>query len=284
MKRATPFAALGAVAAIVAGSACGGDDVGEAILEQAIENESGDEVDLDLDGLFDEDGDFSMAVDVDGDGEPDSIEFDVDEDGNFTVDGDFDGDGEIDTVEFDSDGDGGGTMTFDDIDGESGSIEIDVADDGDGDSSMTIETENGESGTFEVETDGDGNETVTIETGDGEESIEINSTDELPDDWPSEVPRPDGIDIDSVIDFGGDGVAEIFVSGSVEDGFAWFDDYVARLQAAGFEEQFAGRTDDGATGAYGDDSIGQTSISVTVTTDAAPGSSGFFVSVGLLSG
>ena len=100
----TTIAGLAASAALVAG--CGGDKLTEFGIEQAIERQSGEDVDLDFSG----DG-FSVSTD-EGD-----FSIDFDEDGNFSFDSE---DGSA-TGNFDVDG---GSITFDSDEG-SGVISLD---------------------------------------------------------------------------------------------------------------------------------------------------------------
>lgn len=250
MLRRTPLAALGALTLVLVATGCGDDDggLGASAVEELIEEGLGDDVDIDLDG----DGGFSVAVDVDGDGEPDSIDIDVGEDGDISIDGDLDGDGEVDSVEFDSDGEGGGELTFDDIDGESGSIEIDA----DGD---------------------DGS--VSIEGGDGDESIEFDSTTELPDDWPTDIPRPDGLAIENATSIGGSGSLQLFIAGRVDE-LAWADAYGSALEAAGYDEVFRTEAGGAITATYGDSSSDQPVVNVSVADDA---DGGFYATVTVVS-
>lgn len=117
------FAATLAVVILLLG-ACGGDGVSETLIEQAIERESGEDIDFDLDG----DGGFSF--------ETDEGSFQLNEDGSFTIVGE---DGEVITGETNNEGDvtiesEDGTSTFS-SDSESGEV--------------TFESE-GESGSFKT--------------------------------------------------------------------------------------------------------------------------------------
>ena len=109
----------GATLALVA-TGCSGEDATESIIEQAIENESGEDVDIDFG-----DGGFSV--------ESEDGSFSLDEDGNLVIIGE---DGEEITGTFDDEG-----FTIEGEDGEeiTGSFDDGGGDDG----SFTLETDEG---------------------------------------------------------------------------------------------------------------------------------------------
>jgi hypothetical protein len=118
-----------------------------------------------------------------------------------------------------------------DIDSDDGSFSIQTED-----GSMTVD----ENGNFVV-TDADGSViTGNADSESGEFSIESEdgsfssgSTSELPDEWPSDVPEPDGLAITSafvVADGENDGIS---VTGGI-DGDGFLEDYGRSLEAAGF--------------------------------------------------
>ena len=154
-------------AAVVAGitflAGCG--DSAENGIEEAIERQSGGDVDVDLDS----DGGFSIQTE-DG-------SMTIDEDGNFVITDD-----------------NGETIT-----GQAG------ADDGE----------------FNVESD------------DG--SFSAGATTELPDDWPTAIPEPDGLAVSGASVIGSDTERVITVSGSV-DGDGFVDSYGTALESAGFTQ------------------------------------------------
>lgn len=222
---------LAATTAIIAltATACGDSSSSqEAALEQLIESESGQEIDLDLDG----DGGFTLQTDEGG------FSIEVDDEGNVVFDSD-EGSGT-----FDVDGDTGGTFEFDGEDG-SGSVQVDE------DGSFVVTDESGEVVTGQ--SDGDGGFTVTGEDGDtmvtdidGDSGSVVISSDDgstfesgpgIPDQWPSDIPQPVGL-TDATGTFMGDATSmNVVVAGTPEgDPVAYLEDYVAQLAAAGFSE------------------------------------------------
>jgi hypothetical protein len=125
---------------------------------------------------------------------------------------------------------GGGDVELD-LDGESFSIETE-------DGRMTVD----ENGNFVV-TDADGNvvtgeadpETgdVNVESEDG--SFSTGSTTELPEEWPADVPEPDGLSIANATVIGSDTEQTISVGGSVS-GEEFVESYGSALESAGFTE------------------------------------------------
>lgn len=108
----------------------------------------------------------------------------------------IEGDGEV-NIDLDDLEDGNVTIEVEGADGEEGTIEFDTE-------SGTIEIEGveGEDATIDFDA-GDGEDaTVEFESEDGEGSFSLNA--DLPEDWPSEFPLPDGV--------------EIVASGSFDDG------------------------------------------------------------------
>lgn len=142
-----------------------------------------------------------------------------------------------------------------------GALDIDV---GDGEFSVESEDGNvriGEDGEFSV-TDDQGNEVTgdlgadgdgfSVESDDGRVSVE--STDELPDDWPAEVPTPDGLAIDTVTVADNSDALNLTVTGTVDgDTTAWIEGYGEQLQDAGFAQNTFNRTGDDASGFYQSD-------------------------------
>lgn len=207
----TPTRTLAATAAVLAltATACGGGESGqEAALERLIENESGQDIDLDIDG----DGGFSVQS----------------EDGEFSIDIDGEGNVVFDTGDgsgtFDADGDTGGTLEFD---GEDGSGSVDV----DGDGSFTVTDEDGDTIVSEIDPD-DGS--VVVQSEDGST---FESGSEIPSQWPSDIPQPEGL-TDVTGTFMGDAsIMNIVTAGTPPgDPAAYLEAYVASLVAAGFTE------------------------------------------------
>lgn len=208
MTRTHTFAAAAAVLTLTA-TACGATESGqEAVLERLIENESGQDIDLDIDGdggfsVQSEDGEFS--IDIDGEG---NVVFDS-EDGSGT---------------FDADGDTGGTLEFEGEDG-SGSLDID------GDGGFTITDENGDTVVSEIDAD-DGS--VVVQSDDGST---FESGPSIPSQWPADIPQPEGLS-DVTGTFMGDATTMNIVTAGTPPGdpTAYLESYVASLVAAGFSE------------------------------------------------
>lgn len=158
-------AVLAATLALTA-AACGGG--AEEGIEQLIENETGEDVELDLDG----DGGFSV--------ETEEGSFSVDEEGNIVIEG---RDGEVTTGNIDA-----------------------------------------EDGSFSMESEG------------GDEFSMNTDQGELPEDWPSEVPVPEGFEILSGSSFTSGEDQFLSVLGEASDGPSWLAEYGAALESAGFSE------------------------------------------------
>ncbi len=196
----------GAVA--IAASGCGRliERATEEAVEQAIEADSGEDVEIDF-----SDGEIRVESD-EGD-----ITFSADENG-VQIDG-TDADGN----DFSVDADESGV----DIESEDGtSLEID--DDG----TFVATDEDGE--TITGEADEDGNFTV-----EGEDGETVFSTSEgLPEQWPDDVPEPEGLsDITGTYFADGEDLS-IVVTGTTSAGVRdVLDSYAERLADAGFEEE-----------------------------------------------
>jgi hypothetical protein len=123
-----------------------------------------------------------------------------------------------------------------------GDVDLDLGGDG-----FSIETEDGsmtvdEDGNFVI-TDADGNvvtgeadsETgdVVVESEDG--SFSTGATTELPDEWPSDVPEPNGLSIANATVIGSDTERTISVGGSAS-GEEFVESYASALESAGFTE------------------------------------------------
>ncbi|MFN3258071.1 MAG: hypothetical protein ACE37B_20525 [Ilumatobacter sp.] len=223
-----------AVVALI-GTACGGESTQEAALERLIESESGEDIDLDFDGdggfsVQTEDGEFSMNIDEDG-----NVQFQSDE-----------GSGE-----FSSDGDGGGELTFE---GEDGSASVDVDEDG----SFVVTDEDGNVISGASSDDG----TFTVEGEDG--SASFSSGAGIPEEWPTDVPRPDGLSDITNTYFNEAGAISVVVNGIASaDTFAA---YAAALQSAGFSEDtepFESETFSSASYARGEEVVTMTSTPTT---------------------
>lgn len=207
-------AVLAGTITLVTAACGGGESAQEAALERLIESESGQDIDLDLDG----DGGFSVQTE---DGE---FSIDLHEDGGFTFDSDQ-GSGS-----FSVGGDGGGDFSFegqDGQDGEDGSIQIDSEENG----GFTVSDDNGETVVGEVGDDGG----FTITGEDGESTFESGVG--IPEQWPNDIPRPEGLtDVNGTFVAEG-GQTNIVASGTPSgDGETALADFVAALVDAGFTE------------------------------------------------
>ncbi|WP_040494931.1 hypothetical protein [Ilumatobacter nonamiensis] len=207
--RSTPIPlAIAALVALTAGCSQIAERATEEAVERAVESGSGDDVDIDFsDGevsIESEEGNLTINADENG------VEIDgTDADGNdFSLNADENG------LEADSD--------------EAGSFDVDA------DGSFTATDEDGEVTTGDIDVDG---ENVDLDI-DGVEGESVFNTGEgIPDQWPSGVPEPDGID-DVFGTYVAEAGEESFVVAGSADGSAEevFDDYVGRLTEAGYEE------------------------------------------------
>ena len=118
--------------------------------------------------------------------------------------------------------------------GQGGDVDIDI-DDG----NVSIQGEDGE---IQFNVDEENGETV-ISTPEGQTVI---GSGELPDEFPSEIPLPDGATIDSASSVSADDGLAFFISGSIDGEFgAATDAYKAALESAGFEQQTMTDSTDG---------------------------------------
>lgn len=167
-----------------------------------------------------------------------------------------------------------------------GEVDIDV-DDGD----VSVKTEDGE---FSIETDSDGNvsirgvgendgESFSIDSENGETVIEtedgsavITRSAGLPDDFPSDVPTPDGIDIQFAQSTDtGDGTGFVLAGTSDRSTSDLVDEMVGRLEENGFEQLQLTETPDGSIIVYRRDDY---SVAATFSADDGDGS-GFQMTV-----
>lgn len=124
---------------------------------------------------------------------------------------------------------------------EDGSMTIDE------DGNFVVTDENGETITGNADSD-DGSMTVEGEDG----SFSGGATTELPDEWPSDVPAPDGLTIASAFVVSDTGSDAITVSGTV-DGEDFLDDYGSQLEDAGFDSTSEFKADGTANRVYSSD-------------------------------
>jgi len=224
MTRTNSFHLMLAVGAIaVATSGCGRliERATEEAVEQAIEADSGEDVEVDF-----SDGEIRVESD---EGE---ITFSADEEG-VQIDG-VDADGN----DFSVDADEGGVQ----IESEDGTS-LDIEEDG----TFVATDENGE--VFTGEADGDGG--FTVEGSNGEDIFATSAG--IPEQWPSDVPEPEGLtDVTSAYFSEGDSLSIVVtgtVPGDLQDGF---DRYSDELADAGFEEE--------STFSQGEDAVSATYI------------------------
>ncbi|MEM8619160.1 MAG: hypothetical protein AAGF73_05525 [Actinomycetota bacterium] len=155
-----------------------------------------------------------VEIDLDDGGfsfESDEGSMSVDEDGNFIIEG---ADGEV-------------------VTGQAG------------DGSFTLEDEDGVAEFGVDEEDGD----VSVQTEDG--SFEFNEGSEIPDEWPSEVPVPEGLTITSSAFIGDGTTGQSTVTGDVAGSpVEYAEAYGALLVAEGFEETGVFRSGDDITSTY----------------------------------
>jgi hypothetical protein len=141
-----------------------------------------------------------------------------------------------------------------------GDVELDL----DGDGGISVQTEDGnmtvdEDGNLVI-TDADGSTVtgnvdaesgdVAFETEDG--SFSSGSTTELPDEWPGDIPEPDGLAITTATVIGSDTDQVINISGTV-DGEGFLESYAGALTSAGFNEDSTFTSDGTINNVYSND-------------------------------
>jgi hypothetical protein len=109
-----------------------------------------------------------------------------------------------------------------------------------------IESQSG--GDVDVEVDDDGG--VAIQTEDG--SFSSGTTTELPEEWPEDIPEPDGLAITGATVIGTEGEQAITVVGNV-DGEDFVDSYAGALESAGFNEDSTFTSDGTINNVYSND-------------------------------
>ena len=154
-----------------------------------------------IEGLIESQGGGDVELDLSGDGDGFSIQT---EDGGMTIDED-------------------GNFVITD---ESGNTIVGSADD---QGNVVVE---GEDGSFSAS--GDEGE-FNMETEDG--SFRMEQGDEIPAEWPSDVPLPDGLSIGSSTVMQTDDGDSVMLSGSTDSLDEFLADYTAALSDAGFESE-----------------------------------------------
>jgi hypothetical protein len=113
---------------------------------------------------------------------------------------------------------------------EEGEVKIDIDED-DGSFEMSVDG----SQVVDAEFDEDGEGSMEISGEEGEGSIDVSTgSGELPDEWPSEIPQPDGITIEgsSTFSSGDEFVTSVQGTASPE----WIESYGASVESAGFSQ------------------------------------------------
>ncbi len=141
-----------------------------------------------------------------------------------------------------------------------GDVDLDL----DAEGGFSVETEEGgmsidEDGNFVI-TDADGSVVTgnadaetgefVVESEDG--SFSSGSTTELPEEWPTEIPEPDGLAISSATVIGSDTEQAITVTGSV-DSVDFVDAYGSTLESAGLDEESTFKSDGTVNNVYRND-------------------------------
>ena len=169
--------------------------------------------------------------------------------------------------------------------GAGGDVDIELGEDG-----ISIESEDGsfsidEDGSFSV-TDEDGDETtgnIDIDADGGEFSIEgedgdiqFGSGSEIPDEWPDDIPQPDGVTVQSAATFSEGDETSIILTGTADDDpDEWTAAYGSQLEDAGFTQDSNFSSSGAVAASYTDESWnvdltatavgGSTAVSVSIT-------------------
>jgi len=161
-----------------------------------------------------------------------------------------------------------------------GDVDVDL----NGDNGVSIQTEEGgmsidEDGNFVI-TDADGSVVTgnaggedgsfSAESDDG--SFRVDASGGIPDEWPSDVPRPDGIDDASATVTQSSTELAITVTGQAGESFV--DDYGSALEDAGYERTTNFESDANVTQVFENDTW-------IVSVNSFPGSDGTQVAVSL---
>lgn len=214
-SRASITRTILAASAIVAWSAgCGqiAERATEEAVERAVESESGENVEIDLD-----DGELSIESD----------------EGNLTINADDQGveiaGTDAEGNDFSASADETGLEANSD---EAGSLDVDA------DGSFTATDSEGEVTTGQVEAGG-----LSVDGEDGESVFDTGEG--IPDEWPSDIPEPDGL-TEIFHTYVAEGDQESIIITGQADGSAQdtFDSYVDSLTDAGFEETSAANQGD----------------------------------------
>jgi hypothetical protein len=137
-----------------------------------------------------------------------------------------------------------------DVDFDSGEINIDTPEGElqmDEDGNFSVTDADGEVITGQGDDDGN----FTVDGDDG--TFTMSQGGEIPEEWPSEIPQPDGVALSgsSVIDTGqGSGIT---LAGSVDDADAFMAEYGGNLEGAGLSKMSEYSNPDSAAAVYGND-------------------------------
>jgi len=220
-----------AIGACLAFSACGAiaEKTTEEGAERVIEAESGENVERDVDS---DGGSFSIET-----GEGGSS---FDDDGTLVV---TDGDGSVFTGSANDDDLVATDANDDDLVATDANDDDLVATDANDDDLVATDADGDP--VMNVVADGEGEE-ISIQGDDGDIIYRVDT--EIPAEWPSEIPRPDGLVVEAGSYIAAEGGAMITVVGTPTSGSAaeYADNYLGGEASSGFTE--TGRSDQSADG------------------------------------
>lgn len=158
------------------------------------------------------------------------------------------------TLSVDDDG-----VEFEGTDAEGNDFSLDADEDG----TFTATDADGEITSGEISSDGDSID-FTVEGEDGD--AVFSSGEGIPDEWPGDIPEPEGLDEIAGTYIADSGEESLLVTGVTGDSAQdAFDAYVDRLTDAGFEEQSA--MNQGSEFYSASFTRGDTTVSVTTQSD-----------------
>jgi hypothetical protein len=110
-----------------------------------------------------------------------------------------------------------------------GEVDIDLED-----GEIKVQTEDGE---FSLDIDeDDGSFSVEVDGEDGDGAFEIDSDGSIPDEWPGDVPEPEGLAIDTSSAFTSGDQVTVSITGTTDDAEAFADAYGGQLENAGLPQ------------------------------------------------
>lgn len=152
------------------------------------------------------------------------------------------------------------------IESEDGSFSIDE------DGSFSVTDEDGDETTGNIDIDAEGGE-ISIEGEDGD--IQFGSGSEIPDEWPDDIPQPDGVTIQSAATFSEGDETSIILTGTADaDPDEWTAAYGSQLEDAGFTQDSNFSAGGTVAASYIDESW-----NIDVTATAVGGSTAVSVSI-----